>query len=637
MRILPLLSIIGQRSAAIGTIVTVLIAALLFAVTLQTDINGSNDFHMDDAGEFQVAWNTWGVTHPPGYPLINLVANVFTYLVRLFGVRPALAASLFSMLLGLATLSVLYCLLLERTGNPWISAVATLLLAVSHLFWINSSIAEVYTLGMLLTALILWVGLRLEPERPEGTIFALALILGLAVGHHRTLLLVLIPLVPLLLPARRAIHPRRLLIALALFVLTFAVYLYLPLVTRLGSPWVYGRPPDTWEGFLDSFLGREYASQLTPPGTWEAILAAITERIRLVGSEITPVGALLGLAGIVLAVLRGQNRRLAIGLLLGLVAYMAAPVSEELLYGTHMLIMVATFYLVIGWGLLWTTLLGESRRQVASVVAGLVGSGLVVWLAWNNFGHIYAVTHDPTGREIIEGMKQVAEPHPPIVEVWGVRYYALGYARWASGELPDAELIAVDMDLRGLSARLPRFYTTQDLFHLIPLPAWEQRLGRIHLRSAAYRIVEVSTVPYLRPPPHFRGRGRAEVMDGIRLLDYQASLDPDGAVRLSLLWQAERPISDDYSVFVQVSDRLHITRQDDIIASGDRRHPVYGFYPTSRWFPGEIVRDDYRVPIPPGRRPRLLSFGLYTQDPWTGAFHNLGRVNVPLEAADGSQ
>lgn len=633
---LRLLSVFGYRSSVIGYIATVLVAASLFLVTLQTDINGSNDFHMDDAGEFQVAWNTWGVTHPPGYPLINLAANVFTHLIRLFGVRPALAASLFSMLLGLATLSVLHRLLLERTGNPWASATATLLLAVSHLFWINSSIAEVYTLGMLFTALSLWVGLRLEQERPERTIFALALILGLAVGHHRTLLLVLIPLVPLLLPARRAIRPRTPLIALALFVLTFAVYLYLPLVTRLGSPWVYGRPPDTWEGFLDSFLGREYTSQLTPPGTWEAILAAITERIRLVGNEITPVGALLGLAGIVLAVLRGPNRRLAIGLLLGLLAYIAAPVSEELLYGTHMLIMVVALYLVIGWGILWVTLPSGVTRLAASVVSGLVGSGLVIWLAWNNFGHIYAVTHDPAGREIIEGIKQVTEPRPPIVEVWGVRYYALGYARWASGELPDAELIAVDMGLRGLPAQLPRFYTTQDLFHLIPPPAWERRLGRIYLRSAAYRIVEVSTAPYLHPPPHFRGRGRAEVMDGIRLLNYQAGLDADGAVRLTLLWQAEHPVSDDYSVFVQISDKPQITRQDDIIASGDRRHPVYGFYPTSRWFPGEIVREDYRVPIPPGRRPRLLSFGLYTQDPHTGAFHNLGRVNVPLETG-GSQ
>lgn len=377
----PLLSVIGQRPAASGAIVTVLVAALLFAATLQTDINGSNDFHMDDAGEFQATWNAWGVTHPPGYPLINLTANVFTHLIRLFGVRPALAASLFSMLLGLAALSVLYRLLLERTGNPWVSAVATLLLAVSHLFWINSSIAEVYTLGVLFTALILWRGLRLAPERPEGTVWALAVILGLAVGHHRTLLLLLIPLVPLFLPARRSIRLRTLLIALALFVLTFAVYLYLPLVTRWGSPWVYGRPPDTWEGFLDSFLGHEYASQLTPPGTWEAILAAMAERIRLVGSEITPIGVLLGLAGIVLAVLQGQNRRLATGLLLGLVAYMAAPVSEELLYGTHMLIMVAALYLVIGWGLLWTTLPGESHRRAASIAAGLVGSGLVIWLA----------------------------------------------------------------------------------------------------------------------------------------------------------------------------------------------------------------------------------------------------------------
>lgn len=485
----PLLSVIGQRPAASGAIVTVLVAALLFAATLQTDINGSNDFHMDDAGEFQVAWNAWGVTHPPGYPLINLTANVFTHLIRLFGVRPALAASLFSMLLGLAALSVLYRLLFERTGNPWVSAVATLLLAVSHLFWINSSIAEVYTLGMLFTALILWRGLRLAPERPEGTVWALAVILGLAVGHHRTLLLLLIPLVPLFLPAWRSIRPRTLLIALVLFILTFAVYLYLPLVTRWGSLWVYGRPPDTWEGFLDSFLGREYASQLTPPGTWEAVLAAMAERIRLVGGEITPIGVLLGLAGIVLAVLQGQNRRLATGLLLGLMAYVAAPVSEELLYGTHMLIMVAALYLVIGWGLLWTTLPGESHRRAASVVAGLVGSGLVIWLAWNNFGHIYAVTHDPAGREIIEGMKQVDKPRPPVVEVWGCALFCSGLC--PLGEWRPARR---RIDRRGYESARPACAVAALLHHAGPVsPDPPAGLGAAtgtdtsQLRSLSYR------------------------------------------------------------------------------------------------------------------------------------------------------
>jgi hypothetical protein len=311
-------------------------------------------------------------------------------------------------------------------------------------------------------------------------------------------------------------------------------------------------------------------------------------------------------------------------------AYLAAPVTQELLFGTHMLIIVVVLFLSIGWGLLWAQL--AEHRRWAQVSAGLVGIALVAWIARTNFNWIYDLTHDPTGRQIIEGLAQVAEPTTPVVELWGPRYFALGYARWASRELPDLRLIMPGTDLAGLPPSLSRFYTTQDIFYVIPPPAWEQRLGRFHLSSAAYRIVEVSTSPRTSQVALLRTGARSEVRmgDAISLLDYQAGVEANGAVRLTLIWRAERPVRGDYSVFIHVSDKAQITGPDDIIANGDRRHPVYGFYPTSRWTPGEVVRDDYLVPVPPGRTPRLVSFGLYTQDPRDGAFHNLGQVDLPL-------
>ena len=35
-----------------------------------------------------------------------------------------------------------------------------------------------------------------------------------------------------------------------------------------------------------------------------------------------------------------------------------------------------------------------------------------------------------------------------------------------------------------------------------------------------------------------------------------------------------------------------------ILAQADRANPVDGWYPTSRWRPGEIVRDSYLLPVP---------------------------------------
>ena len=79
-----------------------------------------------------------------------------------------------------------------------------------------------------------------------------------------------------------------------------------------------------------------------------------------------------------------------------------------------------------------------------------------------------------------------------------------------------------------------------------------------------------------------------------------------------------------------LSDKNEITGPGDIIAQEDSQAPVYGWYPTSQWQAGEIVREDYELVVPPGKTPRLLDVGLYTRDA-DGAFHNLGVVNLRLD------
>ncbi|HLF02705.1 MAG TPA: hypothetical protein VI547_12055, partial [Anaerolineales bacterium] len=86
----------------------------------------------------------------------------------------------------------------------------------------------------------------------------------------------------------------------------------------------------------------------------------------------------------------------------------------------------------------------------------------------------------------------------------------------------------------------------------------------------------------------------------------------------------------DYHVFVQLTDQPQVTTAEDIVAQGDRFAPVYGFYPTSQWRENQLVRDDYRIPIPAGRVPTLAVIGLYTLKP-EGGFSNYLSVNVPID------
>jgi len=91
-------------------------------------------------------------------------------------------------------------------------------------------------------------------------------------------------------------------------------------------------------------------------------------------------------------------------------------------------------------------------------------------------------------------------------------------------------------------------------------------------------------------------------------------------LHLVLYWQAESAVVESYTVFVHLLDsRGQLVAQQDNL-------PVTGLAPTNTWQPGSLVRDPYRLTMPPTVAPGSyqLQIGLYTM---------AGRV--PLIAADG--
>jgi hypothetical protein len=95
----------------------------------------------------------------------------------------------------------------------------------------------------------------------------------------------------------------------------------------------------------------------------------------------------------------------------------------------------------------------------------------------------------------------------------------------------------------------------------------------------------------------------------------------DSTLHLTIVWIAEQSPDIDLSVFV------HLLNGDSVIAQADSSAPVYGWYPTSRWSPGEAVYDDYTLPYLP--QSTAISVGMYTQ-PAPGQFQNYGTQTLPL-------
>ncbi len=99
-------------------------------------------------------------------------------------------------------------------------------------------------------------------------------------------------------------------------------------------------------------------------------------------------------------------------------------------------------------------------------------------------------------------------------------------------------------------------------------------------------------------------------LDGkVRLLGYNmtGAFRPGNEVHLTLFWQALKAMDKDYTVFIHLADpQDHIWGQKD-------NPPVDGFYPTTTWEAGEIVRDQYDLGISPDTPPGQyqIEVGMY--------------------------
>nr|HID13192.1 hypothetical protein [Anaerolineae bacterium] len=131
--------------------------------------------------------------------------------------------------------------------------------------------------------------------------------------------------------------------------------------------------------------------------------------------------------------------------------------------------------------------------------------------------------------------------------------------------------------------------------------------------------VQVEARPRRYRPPAMEHRLDVVLGDDVRLLGYDLAtelppasggpggVEPGGAVKLTLYWQALRRIDRMYAVF------NHLIGPDETLVGQIDSWPQGGAYPTLYWLPGEVVEDHYTIPVssdaPPGEY--ALRVGMY--------------------------
>jgi hypothetical protein len=102
---------------------------------------------------------------------------------------------------------------------------------------------------------------------------------------------------------------------------------------------------------------------------------------------------------------------------------------------------------------------------------------------------------------------------------------------------------------------------------------------------------------------------RVNMGNKISLLGYnlESGFRPGDGIHLTLFWQTLEGMEEDYTVFTHLIDE-----QGTLWGQKDNQ-PVDGFYPTTKWQAGEIVRDQYSLMISPETSPGhyWLEVGMY--------------------------
>lgn len=210
-----------------------------------------------DAGEFAVAARFLNVPHPPGYPFYTLLAKCWIGLIP-FG-NIAYRLNILSALAAAGAFYVLSLWLVRFFGIPRFWAALAALCLISTRFILGLSfVSEMYTLGLLWLAVLLYL-IHDAEENPRSLALA-GFLFPLALGTRLDLALAAVYALPffpswLSRPAQR----KALLCSLPMLALGSTVFLYLP-VRAAAGPLVNWGDPSSLGRLINSLIRKSHGS-----------------------------------------------------------------------------------------------------------------------------------------------------------------------------------------------------------------------------------------------------------------------------------------------------------------------------------------------------------------------------------------
>jgi hypothetical protein len=193
-----------------------------------------------------------------------------------------------------------------------------------------------------------------------------------------------------------------------------------------------------------------------------------------------------------------------------------------------------------------------------------------------------------------------------VYKVWGQQGGQPVQGVFPTYTWQESQIIKDQRDIEVLPGTPPGVYQVEVILYDLHNSVWVEPdggpglLGPMEIPRGAHPPVEALDIEY---PVDANLGGQ------VKLLGYtiESGFRPGDGIHLTLFWNALRKMEKDYTVFVHLVDKGgNIWGQKD-------NPPVDGFYPTTQWEEGEIVRDQYDLIISPDTQPGdyWLEVGMY--------------------------
>ena len=373
-----------------------------------------------DSAELTTGAYVLGIVHAPGSPLYLLLGHAFSWLpFGDVGYRLNVMSGCTAALAALFVYFVLSGLTRRRglaLGGAWY-------LAFTYYFWVSAVAAELYALQACFVAGLLALALKWRRSGRPLHLCLLALLFGLGMGNHLSLVLLAPGFAVLALTAEAEPwkRPRLLLTAATCGVVGLSVYLYLPLRFLSDAPLNYARDYwnvdlASWRGFWWMLTGRMFG-QLFFAVPLSDTPHEVFLYLQRLWSNFTGLGVLLGIVGFV-----GDCRcrpALQVSLLLMVVGHLIFFLTYGA--GDKELMFLPTYVIWGVWAALGAGLIDEYLRRRTSNRWAFSAPSLLILMAVGNIGLNFDyvdVSHDTSARVRGANILAELEPHAVYFGTW---------------------------------------------------------------------------------------------------------------------------------------------------------------------------------------------------------------------------